>query len=97
MTKSIVYVVSFENCFIGIPAHAAYSRKENYLKIVYRTLLHSSLCRLILFRNSMTKLNNLSSRWVFGSFVCKTWLTFDVLCCTASILNLCAIALDRYD
>ena len=27
---------------------------------------------------------------------CKMWLTADVLCCTASILNLCAIALDRF-
>ncbi|KAL0269852.1 UNVERIFIED_CONTAM: hypothetical protein PYX00_007450 [Menopon gallinae] len=35
-------------------------------------------------------------RWVFGIGVCKMWLTSDVLCCTASILNLCAIALDRY-
>ncbi|XP_063221329.1 tyramine receptor 1 [Bacillus rossius redtenbacheri] len=35
-------------------------------------------------------------RWVFGIHVCKMWLTCDVLCCTASILNLCAIALDRY-
>ena len=33
---------------------------------------------------------------VFGSVFCKMWLTSDVLCCTASILNLCAIALDRY-
>lgn len=35
-------------------------------------------------------------RWEFGMHMCKTWLTFDVMCCTASILNLCAIALDRY-
>nr|AHN85845.1 octopamine/tyramine receptor 1 [Nicrophorus vespilloides] len=35
-------------------------------------------------------------RWVFGIHVCKMWLTSDVMCCTASILNLCAIALDRF-
>ncbi|XP_060525978.1 octopamine receptor isoform X2 [Cylas formicarius] len=35
-------------------------------------------------------------RWVFGIHICKMWLTSDVLCCTASILNLCAIALDRF-
>jgi len=35
-------------------------------------------------------------RWIFGPTFCKMWLTFDVLCCTASILNLCAIALDRF-
>lgn len=35
-------------------------------------------------------------RWEFGIHMCKTWLTCDVMCCTSSILNLCAIALDRY-
>ncbi|XP_052870474.1 tyramine receptor 1-like, partial [Anopheles cruzii] len=39
---------------------------------------------------------SLLGRWEFGIHVCKMWLTSDVLCCTASILNLCAIALDRY-
>ncbi len=34
--------------------------------------------------------------WVFGSIFCNMWLTFDILTCTASILNLCAIAIDRY-
>lgn len=36
------------------------------------------------------------AQWKFGLHVCKMWLTCDVLCCTASILNLSAIALDRY-
>ncbi|CAG9815763.1 unnamed protein product [Phaedon cochleariae] len=39
---------------------------------------------------------NVLGRWIFGIHICKMWLTSDVLCCTASILNLCAIALDRF-
>ncbi|XP_021962608.2 probable G-protein coupled receptor No18 [Folsomia candida] len=35
-------------------------------------------------------------RWVLGKLICEFWVTSDVLCCTASILHLCAIALDRY-
>ena len=38
----------------------------------------------------------LDGRWAFGVVVCHVWLTADILTCTASILNLCAIALDRY-
>ena len=38
----------------------------------------------------------LDGRWAFGVVVCHIWLTADILTCTASILNLCAIALDRY-
>ncbi|XP_015917655.1 probable G-protein coupled receptor No18 [Parasteatoda tepidariorum] len=39
---------------------------------------------------------SIMQNWIFGLHICKLWLTCDVLCCTASILNLCAIALDRY-
>lgn len=34
--------------------------------------------------------------WSLGKIVCDIWTSFDVLCCTASILHLVAIALDRF-
>ncbi|XP_043275602.1 dopamine receptor 1-like isoform X2 [Venturia canescens] len=40
--------------------------------------------------------NDLLGYWVFGPRFCDTWVAFDVMCSTASILNLCAISLDRY-
>jgi len=47
------------------------------------------------FFSKTSSLYNLC-RWVFGLTVCQLWLTLDILTCTSSILNLCAIALDRY-
>ncbi|XP_069788173.1 5-hydroxytryptamine receptor 1D-like [Narcine bancroftii] len=37
-----------------------------------------------------------SGTWSFGQIVCDIWLSSDITCCTASILHLCVIALDRY-
>ncbi|UXI20149.1 Translationally-controlled tumor protein [Sarcoptes scabiei] len=34
--------------------------------------------------------------WIFGEAWCLGWLVIDVWMCTASILNLCAISVDRY-
>ncbi|CAO1314108.1 unnamed protein product [Diamesa tonsa] len=38
----------------------------------------------------------ISSGWILGPELCDFWTSCDVLCCTASILHLVAIALDRY-
>ncbi|XP_067843377.1 5-hydroxytryptamine receptor 5A-like isoform X2 [Heptranchias perlo] len=35
-------------------------------------------------------------RWRLGRVLCHVWVSFDVLCCTASIWNVTAIALDRF-
>ncbi|KAJ8347108.1 hypothetical protein SKAU_G00285090 [Synaphobranchus kaupii] len=37
----------------------------------------------------------LLGRWVFGRPLCNAWAALDVLCCTASIMSLCAISVDR--
>uniref|UniRef100_A0A4W5LVJ1 Alpha-1A adrenergic receptor n=1 Tax=Hucho hucho TaxID=62062 RepID=A0A4W5LVJ1_9TELE len=34
--------------------------------------------------------------WVFGRPFCNVWAAVDVLCCTASIMSLCVISVDRY-
>jgi len=40
--------------------------------------------------------NDVTGRWLFGVRTCLVWMSADVMCSTASILNLCAISLDRY-
>ncbi|CAB4068665.1 TyrR [Lepeophtheirus salmonis] len=34
--------------------------------------------------------------WVLGWILCDAWISMDILLCTASILSLCAISIDRY-
>lgn len=34
--------------------------------------------------------------WIFNDHICSGFILFDVLLCTSSILNLCAISVDRY-
>lgn len=40
--------------------------------------------------------NDLLGYWPFGETFCELWIASDVMCCTSSIINLCAISLDRF-
>ncbi|KAF7655352.1 hypothetical protein LDENG_00057410 [Lucifuga dentata] len=44
----------------------------------------------------MAALYQVLNRWTLGQITCDIFISLDVLCCTSSILHLCAIALDRY-
>lgn len=41
-------------------------------------------------------LNDVSQDWFLGAEFCDMWISFDVICCTSSILHLVCIALNRY-
>ena len=38
----------------------------------------------------------IKNKWIFGAEFCTFYICTDIMCCTASILNLCAISIDRY-
>ncbi|KAL7989010.1 hypothetical protein Chor_007929 [Crotalus horridus] len=44
----------------------------------------------------MAALYQVLGKWTLGQAMCDLFIALDVLCCTSSILHLCAIALDRY-
>uniref|UniRef100_A0A8C8VKC1 5-hydroxytryptamine receptor 1A n=1 Tax=Pelusios castaneus TaxID=367368 RepID=A0A8C8VKC1_9SAUR len=44
----------------------------------------------------MAALYQVLHKWTLGQVTCDIFIALDVLCCTSSILHLCAIALDRY-
>ncbi|XP_060528696.1 octopamine receptor 1-like isoform X2 [Cylas formicarius] len=39
---------------------------------------------------------NFKGAWELGWILCDLWISLDILLCTASILSLCAISIDRY-
>ncbi|KAK9502186.1 hypothetical protein O3M35_012767 [Rhynocoris fuscipes] len=67
-------------------------RPCNYLLV---SLAVSDLCVAILVM-PMALLYELMGTWNLGPIMCDIWVSFDVLSCTASILNLCMISVDRY-
>ncbi|XP_071793447.1 alpha-2A adrenergic receptor-like [Asterias amurensis] len=66
--------------------------------IQYRFLVSLALADLMvgILIVPLSIANELLGCWVFGTFLCLIWKVIDVLACTASILNLCLISLDRY-
>ncbi|CAF0807325.1 unnamed protein product [Didymodactylos carnosus] len=39
---------------------------------------------------------NIKQKWIFGAIFCKIWVSNDITFCTASILHLVAVSIDRF-
>ncbi|XP_060788843.1 5-hydroxytryptamine receptor 7-like [Neoarius graeffei] len=66
---------------------------SNYL-IVSLALADLSVALAVMPFVSVTDL--IGGRWIFGQFFCNVFIAMDVMCCTASIMTLCVISIDRY-
>ncbi|XP_075986567.1 5-hydroxytryptamine receptor 1-like [Anticarsia gemmatalis] len=67
-------------------------RPSNYLIV---SLAVSDLCVALIVMPVAT-VYDIMGTWPFGPVICDFWVSSDVLSCTASILNLCMISVDRY-
>ncbi|XP_054166625.1 5-hydroxytryptamine receptor 1-like [Oppia nitens] len=65
---------------------------SNYLLV---SLAISDLCVAILVM-PLALHYELTGTWNLSPAICDLWVSFDVTCCTSSILNLCMISIDRY-
>ncbi|XP_035411867.1 5-hydroxytryptamine receptor 5B-like isoform X2 [Cygnus atratus] len=64
--------------------------------LVASTAVSDVLVAALVMPLSLVKELSAGRRWWLGRELCLVWVCFDVLCCTASIWNVTAIALDRY-
>ena len=74
-------------------------RKHRKLRVVTNCYVVSLAAADLLVATCAMTFNasvELSGRWLFGRFMCDVWNSLDVYFCTASILHLCCISVDRY-
>lgn len=91
-TMMITIVVG--NMLVCIAIYTEKSLKTTHNSFIASLAVSDFLLGLVVMPFSLAR--ELMGYWIFGLIWCEMWLAIDVLLCTASILNLCLISLDRY-
>ncbi|VDN03414.1 unnamed protein product [Thelazia callipaeda] len=68
------------------------SQPSNYLLV---SLAVADFCVGLLVM-PIALIDLLTDQWILGGMVCRFWTSADLTLCTASIVNLCMISVDRY-
>ncbi|CAB3410344.1 unnamed protein product [Caenorhabditis bovis] len=91
----LILLTIFGNVLVVLSVFV-YKRMRTFTNILLTSLATADLLvGLVVMPMSLLDLLH-NHRWPLGRFLCRMWATSDVLLCTASILNLCIISLDRY-
>ncbi|XP_078265000.1 histamine H2 receptor-like isoform X1 [Rhinoraja longicauda] len=92
---SLIDLVTFlGNTVVFIcPAVEKRLRTVTYMFIMSLALADLLLACLVM---PFSIIYEVTGMWMFGHQFCKVWISFDVMFCTASIVTLCFISLDRY-
>lgn len=90
----LIFATAFGNFLVMLALF-----KYRYLRTVSNYLIGNLALSDFLLATTILPLSGVNEclgYWIFGEIICNMWLCLDVLYCTASIWNLCIIALDRF-
>ncbi|OWF42719.1 alpha-2A adrenergic receptor-like [Mizuhopecten yessoensis] len=90
----IIILIIFGNLLVVIAVYTDRNLKTIQNWFIASLALADSLLGLVIMPFSLA--NEVMGYWYFGPVWCDLWKTIDVFLCTASILNICLISLDRY-
>ena len=92
---SLIILATFFGNILTLTAickHRPLQTPPNYL--IASLAIADLMVAIVVMPLSLTK--EVTVIWMFGRVLCDLWISLDVLCCTASILSLCMISLDRF-
>ncbi|XP_040836756.1 D(3) dopamine receptor isoform X2 [Ochotona curzoniae] len=92
---ALILAIIFGNCLVcaAVLRERALQTTTNYLVV---SLAVADLLVATLVMPWVVYLEVTGGVWNFSRICCDVFVTLDVMMCTASILNLCAISIDRY-
>ncbi|CAH1259230.1 HTR7 [Branchiostoma lanceolatum] len=91
-TMMVVTIVGNTLVCLSVILARKLRRPANYL--IVSQAVADLLVAMAVMPLSLT--NELEGKWGLGKPLCDLWISVDVFCCTASIINLCMISVDRY-
>ena len=94
MLSTIVFAAILGNILVVLSV-CTNKRLRTVTNFYVVSLALSDLCVALLVM-PIAIVVEITGKWYFGYIVCELWVSCDVMLCTASILNLCCISLDRY-